>query len=109
MRDYEDVFNDIQSQFGASVSIYMNSCYQLLGPLNLPDQQVIQLLEQRRKAAWSDAQLRRAIESRLGPNYKAYVSLMEKLNKRIELLCKKLKLNDDLKVDVYTNRSYLND
>ncbi|KAF2242297.1 hypothetical protein BU26DRAFT_584494 [Trematosphaeria pertusa] len=97
MRDYEDVFNDIQSQFGASVSIYMNSCYQLLGPLNLPDQQVIQLLEQRRKAAWSDAQLRRAIESRLGPNYKAYVSLMEKLNKRIELLCKKLKLNDDLK------------
>ncbi|ORX96345.1 hypothetical protein BCR34DRAFT_619709 [Clohesyomyces aquaticus] len=98
MRDYEDVFNDIQSQFGASVSIYMNSCYQLLGPLNLPDQQVIQLLEQQpTKVNWSDKQLQRGIERRLGPNYKAYISLTEKLNKRIKLFCKKLKLNDDLK------------
>ena len=98
MRDYEMVFDDIQTQFGASVGIYMNSCYQLLGPLNLPDKQMNELLEQRNKEAWTDSELQKAIESRLGRDYKVYLSLMEKLNKRIQLFCHKLKLNDDLRV-----------
>lgn len=98
MRDFECVFDDIQTQFAASVGIYMDSCYQLLGPLNLPDSQMNELLDQRKREAWSDPLLEKAIETRLGANFKVYLSLMAKLNKRIMLFCRKLKLNDDLKV-----------
>ena len=109
MRDFECVFDDIQTQFAASVGIYMDSCYQLLGPLNLPDKQMNELLEQRSKNAWTDPTLQKVIESRLGPNYKVYLSLMERLNKRILLFCRKLKLNDDLKAGVLSSFAIDND
>ncbi|KAF2865617.1 hypothetical protein BDV95DRAFT_612491 [Massariosphaeria phaeospora] len=97
MRDFEYVFDDIQTQFAASVGIYVNSCYQLLGPLNLPDEQMNELLDERNIRAWSEPKLQSGVQARLGPNTKVYISLMAKLNKRIRLFCKKLKLDDDLK------------
>ncbi|KAF2118797.1 hypothetical protein BDV96DRAFT_568475 [Lophiotrema nucula] len=97
MRDYEIVFDDIRTQFGASMGIYLNSCYQLLAPLNLPDKQLNELLEQRKNTAWADSDLQKSIEGRLGRDYNIFLLLMEKLNKRILLFCRKLKLNDDLK------------
>jgi hypothetical protein len=98
MRDFECVFDDFHTQLETSVAIYMNSCYQLLGPLNLPDDQLSELLGHPKKEAWSDPNLRAALENRLGNNYKVYVSAVEKLNKRISLFCRKLKLDDNMKV-----------
>lgn len=97
MKQYECVFSDIQISFSASVGIYMDSCYQLLNPLNLPDQQMNDLLEERKREAWKSPQLRKDLEKRLGPNFKTYMLLLDKLNRKILLFCKKLKLNDDLK------------
>lgn len=98
MKDFECVFDDIRIQFAASVTIYMNSCYQLLGPLHLPDNQMTELLDQRKREAWSDSKLQKSVEDRLGPDYKVYISYVKMLNKRILLLCKKLKLDDNLRV-----------
>jgi len=97
MREYELVFDDIHASFAASVGIYTDSCYQLLRPLNLPDRQMNDLLEERKQEAWSNSELTRALEMRLGSNTKVYISLMDKLNRRILLFCRKLKLDDDLK------------
>jgi hypothetical protein len=92
MKNYAIVFDDFSTQLDASVGIYMNSCYELLGPLNLPDSQMNELLHKRNPEAWSEPQLQDALKVRLGENYKRYSSLMEKLNKRIFLFCDKLKL-----------------
>src|SRR5688572_29586165 len=97
MRDFECVFDDFHSQLEVSVGIYLNSCYQLLGPLNLPDHQLIELLDMRKKEAWSDPKLQVAIEKRLGDNYKRYIAAVKNLDKRVSLFCRKLKLRDDLK------------
>ena len=104
MKDYDCVFSDIQTSFTASVLIYQNSCYQLLGPLNLPDQQMNDLLVQRSTEAWKAPALQNDLEKRLGPNYRIYPSLISKLNKRILLFCEKLKLNHDLKARFYTRQ-----
>jgi hypothetical protein len=70
----------------------MNTCYELLEPLNLPDSQMTALLSERQAEAWSDADLQTALKIRLGENHRRYASLQDKLNKRILLLCQKLKL-----------------
>ena len=103
MKDYDCVFSDIQTSFTASVLIYQNSCYQLLGPLNLPDQQMNDLLVQRSAEAWKAPTLQNDLEKKLGPNYRIYPSLISKLNKRILLFCEKLKLNHDLKARSYSS------
>ncbi len=97
MMQYECVFSDISVSFAASVAIFSNSCYQLLNPLNLPDQRLSELLIERKPGAWSDKQLHQELKQRLGTNCKIYLSLIEKLNKRILLFCKKLKLDDKLR------------
>lgn len=104
MKDYHYVFSDIRTSFTASVLIYENSCYQLLGPLNLPDQQMNDLLVQRSTEAWKARALQIDLEKRLGPSYRIYPSLIDKLNKRILLLCKKLKLSSDLRARSHTRR-----
>jgi hypothetical protein len=100
MKQYECVFSDIQISFAASVGIYTDSCYQLLNPLSLSDQQMNDLLEKRKSEAWKSPQLQKDLEKRLGPNFKTYLSLLNKLNGKILLFCKKLKLTDDLKASI---------
>ena len=97
MKEYECVFDDIHTCFSASVIIFQNSCSQLLRPLNLSDQETFDLLMQRSPSAWKSPGLQNDLEKRLGPNYRIYLSLISKLNRRILLFCKKLKLDDDLK------------
>jgi hypothetical protein len=97
MMAYEYVFEDFRTQLRLSVGIYTNSCYQLLGPLNLPDAQMNDLLVNRNTQAWSDPGLQKAIAYRLGDNYKTYVSAVKQLNKKIALFYKKLKLDDQMK------------
>jgi hypothetical protein len=70
----------------------MNTCYELLGPLHLPDNQMTALLSERQAEAWFDVNLQAALKLRLGENYHRYASLQDKLNKRILLCCEKLKL-----------------
>ncbi|CAI6341287.1 unnamed protein product [Periconia digitata] len=92
MRNYAIVFDDYSTQLDASIGIYTNTCYELLGPLNLPDSQMKALLSERRAEAWADKDLQVALKSRLGDNHHRYASLQNKLNKRIVLFCEKLKL-----------------
>ncbi|KAI9690191.1 MAG: hypothetical protein M1822_009152 [Bathelium mastoideum] len=82
MKEYEYVFSDIHTSFAASVAIFQNSCYQLLGPLNLSDQKMNDLLVQRSTEAWKAPTLQNNLEKRLGPNYTIYPLLISKLNKR---------------------------
>jgi hypothetical protein len=50
------------------------------------------LLSERQLDAWSDVDLQAALKVRLGENHHRYTSLQNKLNKRIQLFCEKLKL-----------------
>lgn len=100
---YECVFEDFRTQLETSVGIYMNSCYQLLGPLNLSDDKMKDLLLNRNAQAWSDPDLQKAIANRLGDNYKRYVSAVKNLDKRISLFCRKLKLDDQMKARLPRN------
>lgn len=104
MKDYECVFSDIQTSFATSAMIFKNSCYQLLYPLNLSNQQMKDLLVQRSTEAWKAPALQNDLEKRLGPNYRIYPSLIRNLNKRIILLCKKLKLDNDFKARSHTGQ-----
>jgi hypothetical protein len=98
MKEYEYVFVDIHTSFTASMCIYIDSCYMLLGPLNLPNNQMRDLLEERKKDAWKDPELCKGLEKRLGDKCETYLSLVDQLNRRILMFGKKLKLRDDLKV-----------
>lgn len=102
MQQYESVFDNINCSFAASVSIHRDSCYALLAPLNLPDDQIRNLLEEKNnekmRQAWRDAELERKLTERLGINCKTYLSFLDKLNRRILLLAHKLKLGPNFMV-----------
>jgi hypothetical protein len=55
------------------------------------------LLEDRKGETWKSPELQKDLEKRLGPNCNIYLSLVDKLNTKILMFCKKLKLNDELK------------
>jgi hypothetical protein len=82
-------------QLDVSVGIYINTCFKLLGPLDLPDGQMSALLSEQKAEAWSDKTLQAALKTRLGEHHQRYVSLNNKLNKRILLLCQKLRLGQN--------------
>jgi len=103
MKEYEQVFDETLASFRVSVAIFVDSCYELLGPLNLPDQQMNSLLEKRSTDAWKDSQLQSDIEKRMGSNYHVYLQLLDKLYRRILLFCNKLKLNDNLQACLPTS------
>ena len=98
MRAYERVFADIHSSFAASVWIFTDSCERLLSPLNLPHNQLNQLLGERSLDAWKDAELCKGLQSRLGSNCGIYLSLVFKLNRGITKFGKKLGLRENLTV-----------
>ncbi|PVI03052.1 hypothetical protein DM02DRAFT_521675, partial [Periconia macrospinosa] len=96
-RNYAMLCN-ISTSLDTSVGIYKDSCYLLLGPLNLPDQQMKDLLLEPKREAWKSPQLQSDLVMRLGSSLTQYMSLINNLYKRILLFFgKKLKLNDDLK------------
>lgn len=96
MQQYECIFDNINCSFAASVLMHRDSCYALLAPLNLPHDQIRDLLEEKdnekMRQAWQDAELEQKLTKRLGTNCKIYLSFLEKLNRRILLLAHKLKL-----------------
>ncbi|KAH0543123.1 hypothetical protein FGG08_002549 [Glutinoglossum americanum] len=97
MKDYESVFENLHTSFITGLSIYRDSCEQLLSPLMLPDNKFYELLEKPEGNAWKDAELGESLHERLGSDYGPYRSSIKQLNKKIILFSKKLKLDDDMR------------
>jgi hypothetical protein len=108
MRKYEYDFQDIRSQFGASMVLYTDSCHQLLDSLDLTDVQKNDLLVQRSQAAWSEKSLVDAISYQLGLHHKVWLDLNHELHKRIRKLCEKLRLTEEIQVSGASELDELN-
>lgn len=98
MTDYETTFEEIHTPFVASLSIYRNSCEELLSPLMLPDNELYELLENPSTMSWKGKKLDETLRERLGPSYIPYKASVEKLHKKINLFAKKLKLGNSMRV-----------
>ncbi|KAF8246380.1 hypothetical protein K440DRAFT_366847 [Wilcoxina mikolae CBS 423.85] len=94
MKDYESIFENLHTSFVTGLSIYRHSCEELLSPLMLPDNKFHELLENSDRNAWEDEELGKSLCERLGADYLPYKSSVKKLNKKIILFSKKLKLDD---------------
>ncbi|KAI5805713.1 hypothetical protein EDC01DRAFT_609846 [Geopyxis carbonaria] len=96
MAKYETVYENLLISFGTGLSIYRSSCETLLGPLELPEAQLRNLLEEPEGVAWEDEELSERIRERLGISYKPYKSAVQHLDRKIKIFSKKLKLKDDM-------------
>lgn len=99
MRDYETVFDNLHTRFVTSLSIYRNSCEELLSPLMLSDNKLLELLENPGTASWEDVELGESLRERLGESYRPYKASVKQLDKKIILFGKKLKL-DNMRVSI---------
>ena len=102
MHKYEGVFEYLHASLVTSLAIYRNSCEELLSPLSLPDSQLFDLLEKIDDVSWSDPSLDTGVRTRLGTSYLPFKSSVKQLNKKIKLLGRKLKLEEDLRVSTYS-------
>lgn len=100
---YESVFDNLHVSLVISLSIYKDSCEQLLSPWMFPESKLCELLEKPAGNAWQDAELNVSLRKRLGPTYSLYTAAVRQLNKRIILLGKKLKLAEDMRVRIDIN------
>jgi hypothetical protein len=98
MKAYESVLETMIADFITSSAIYRNSCEELLSPLMLPDAKFYELLNDPKSKTWDSDELGKELRNRLGDSYEPYKLAVEKLNKRIDLLRRKLDLNDDMQV-----------
>jgi len=69
MRKYEGVFECIHASFIASLTIYRNSCEELLTRLDLPVSQLFEILEKIDGEAWTNPTLDASVRDRPGNNY----------------------------------------
>jgi hypothetical protein len=99
--DYESVFENLRTSFITELSIYRESCEALLRPLMLPDSQLKKLLaDDPVVEAWKDVKIDNGIREHLKQDYETYDQCVRRLNKRIHLMARKLKLDKDLKVGI---------
>lgn len=103
MRDYETVFIDSQSRLILSIAIVQQSCKELLR--DLPNKQVSDLLDRRK--GWDDTEVG-TLQRRLGERSELYRISIVRLNGRVDLLRKKLKLREDLTVGYLSSEITLN-
>lgn len=101
MREYENVFVDSQTRLHLSVAIFQQSCRELVK--DLPDSQTRDLVDLRKdvvdlRKGWDDPELQAKLEARLGADFAVYKMSVRQLNKRINLLRRKLRLNEDITV-----------
>lgn len=106
MREYETVFIDSQSRLILSIAIVQQSCKELLR--DLPNKQVSDLLDRRK--GWDDPKLAEVgtLQRRLGERSALYRISIVRLNGRVDLLRKKLKLREDLTVGYLSSEITLN-
>ena len=100
MEEYENVFIDSQSQLRLSMVWFQQSCRELVR--DLPDKLIRKLMEF--QEGWGDKELREKLHQRLGDNFKIYRVSVRRLNKKIQLLRRKLKLPEDQMVGYPTQR-----
>jgi hypothetical protein len=98
MQKYESVFEHLHVAFVTNLTIYRNSLEELLGPLELSDTQLYQLLEEGDNAAWNDVELTSKLRDRLGSSYLPFRSSLKQLNKKVNLFAHKLQLDAGMKV-----------
>lgn len=100
MNEYESDFENLHASFVTSLSIYRNSCEELLSSLMLSDNEIFELLQNRGSKSWEDDKLARSLRDRLGPDYKLYKESVEQLDRKIMLFGEKLNLGDDMMVNL---------
>ncbi|EON64792.1 hypothetical protein W97_04025 [Coniosporium apollinis CBS 100218] len=94
---YKYVFDDIHISLVGSVTIFRQSCEQLLRGLMLPETQLRDLIDMRQ--GWDDPALDEKLRRRLGNrDHKIYGLSVKQLGKKIDQLKEKLELRDDLSV-----------
>jgi hypothetical protein len=98
MNNYETVFETLHTSFITNLSIFRNSCEELLNPLTLPNNKLQELLEDHNGSVWEDAVLGEKLRGRLGDDYVLYKTSVRQLNKKINLFGRKLKLLDNMRV-----------
>jgi hypothetical protein len=94
MKEYENVFLDSQTRLLLSIVMFRRSCRDLVQ--GLPDTKIRELVDLR--MGWDDKELREKLEWRLQGDFGIYMISVRQLNKRIDLLRRKLKLREDLTV-----------
>jgi hypothetical protein len=94
MKNYENVFLDSVTRLLVSIAMFQRSCQELVQ--DLPDTEVRELIDLR--TGWDNEQLRGKLKLQLKGNFGIYMLSVRQLNKRIDLLRKKLKLREDLTV-----------
>ncbi|KAL1644140.1 hypothetical protein SLS58_004420 [Diplodia intermedia] len=99
MCEYEYVFLTSQSRLVLSIAIFRQSCRELLQ--DLPDDEIRELVDLRE--GWGNEEVKAVLRRRLAGDDGSYRVFVRQLNKRIDLLCRKLKLRDDLSVPFLIN------
>jgi len=94
MKNYENVFLDSQTRLLVSIAMFRRSCQELVQ--DLPDTKVRELVELR--TGWDSEELRDKLKWRLKEDFGIYMMSVKQLNKKIDLLRRKLKLREDLSV-----------
>lgn len=97
MRDYQAVLETLIVSFTTSLAIYRSSCEELLSPLMLQEEVFYKLLDNPQQG-WDDPDLGVQLAKRLGSSYAPYKSAVKLLKKRIDLLARKLYLDEKYKV-----------
>lgn len=94
MKEYENVFFDSYLRLRMGIILFQRSCRELVQ--DLPDKQIRDLVDL--GTGWDDPELKETLQRRLGQNFEVYRASVKQLNKRINLVGKKLRLQEDRKV-----------
>ena len=90
MVQYETVFLDIHVNLTAAMTIFKQSCEEVLRGIHLPDTQFRNLVEE--QIGWDNQDLRGKLQKRLKTDFHSFEVFVERLRERIDILAKKLKL-----------------
>lgn len=91
---YEKVFRELHVIFEAAWMTYTASCERLLMPLAITDQEFRDLIDHPSSEKWKDETLNQKLRVRLDSAYIPYRNATKELHKKVEKLCRKLKLDE---------------
>jgi len=98
----EEKIEDLITTFVASAAQYRLTCENLLGPLTLSDKEYTELLDNPNGESWQEERLAEQIRQRLGPSYRQYWKLVERLQKKLLKFATKIGLDpqNDMKASI---------
>lgn len=103
MFHYEEIFLDIVVDLATSQARFKQSCEELLQGLLLPDSQFLDLVESLN--GWEDRELETKLKHRLDEDFVVYKLKVKRLQRKVDLLRRKLRLGDDFEVGSPTTTS----